>query len=173
MEDAVMFPVRSTAAFCAMLWGLLWFVTPPAPAADDPGRELLALVNQEREVRHLIPLARSAPLAAVAHEHALDLARRGELSHTDEQGRSPRDRVQAAGIDGFRLLAENAGRTTVQRGPLQAIVSGWLGSTAHRENLLNPAFNTTGLAIAAAADGELFAVQLFATFGSISSDRKD
>ena len=39
-----------------------------------------------------------------------------------------------------------------------------MNSPVHRENLLNPAFNSTGLAVVDAPDGTTIAVQLYATY---------
>jgi uncharacterized protein YkwD len=72
--------------------------------------------------------------------------------------------VQGAGIDGFALLAENIGASSVRGSRIESVVSHWLESPSHRENLMNPAFNATGVGVAAAADGTTIYVQLFATF---------
>ena len=161
-----MFPVRSTAAFALALWSVLWFCgAPPVPAAaQDRASQLHQLVNQERQSRHLLPLAPSPELAAVARAHALELAQSGALSHINRARQSPLDRVRAAGISGFALLAENIGKTGVRADRLEAILTGWRNSTVHRENLLNPAFNTSGIAVVDAAGGETLVVQLYATF---------
>jgi uncharacterized protein YkwD len=161
-----MFPIRSSAAFGITLWTLLWlFGAPPMPAAgSDPSAQLLALVNQERAAHHLLALRPSAELAAVARAHGLELVQHGDMSHTNRAGQSPLDRVRAAGIDGFSLLAENLGKTSASGDHLAAIMTGWRGSELHRENLWNPAFNTTGIAVLTTPSGETLAVQLFATF---------
>jgi uncharacterized protein YkwD len=160
-----MFPVRSLAGFGLALWAVLWLCgTPPAPAARDRASELLQLVNEERQSRHLLALVPSPELAEVARAHALELSRSGALSHINRARQSPLDRVRAAGISGFSLLAENLGKTDVRGNRLEAIVAGWRASTVHRENLLNPAFNTTGVAVLDAAGGQTLVVQLYATF---------
>ena len=74
------------------------------------------------------------------------------------------ERVRAAGIDGFRLLAENIGTTTMPGDRVTALIEGWMDSPIHRENILNPAFNTTGIAVVETSDGRTIAVQLFATY---------
>jgi uncharacterized protein YkwD len=124
---------------------------------------LTALVNDVRKQHHLSPLAGSEALAAVARAHAEDMARAGYFDHVDPEGRSPLDRVQAAGIEGFSLLAENIGASSRRGDRLQSIVDNWMTSPVHRENLLNPAFNTTGSAVVQAADGRTLTVQLYLT----------
>jgi uncharacterized protein YkwD len=160
----VRFPLRSSAAFALALWSLLWFGMPTVSVCADEATDLLVRVNQLRAQRHLMPLRFSAELARVAAGHADELASTGSFSHTNAAGQNPLDRVQSAGISGFALLAENIGKTNVSSDQLHALMDGWMASTSHRENLLNPAFNTTGIAVIATPAGESIAVELFATF---------
>jgi uncharacterized protein YkwD len=119
-------------------------------------------VNAERERRHLIPLQRDPVLDAVARAHSRDMARRGYLSHVNPEGLNPLDRIQAAGIGGFSLAAENAGLT--DRGdPNGEILRGWIASPEHRRNLHAPPFNHTGVGIARAANGAWYYTQLYLT----------
>ena len=72
--------------------------------------------------------------------------------------------ARAAGIEGFRLLAENIGESNIGGDRIAAVIEAWLASTSHRKNLLNPAFNHTGIGTAETADGRSLFVQLFATY---------
>ena len=137
-----------------------------ADATAAPHAELEAhfhqQVNQERARRHLIPLERSTDLDTVARAHSADMARRGFFSHVNPEGRNPVDRLQAAGVEGFTLAAENAGLT--DRGdPNREILQGWIASPVHRENLHAPPFNQTGIGIARAPDGTYYFTQLYLT----------
>ena len=123
---------------------------------------LLSAVNAERERMHLVPLVRDAQLDAVARAHSADMASHGYLSHVNPAGRNPLERVEAAGIGGFTLLAENAGLT--DRGdPTEEILRSWIASPVHRRNLHAPPFNRTGLGIMRAANGTWYVTQLYAT----------
>jgi uncharacterized protein YkwD len=121
-------------------------------------------VNAVRRERNLLELRSSDALARVARAHAEEMAREGYLSHINPAGMNPLDRVRAAGIDGFRLLAENIGASSVAGDRVPVVVEHWLESPVHRENLLNPAFNTTGIAAVDTPDGRTIFVELFATF---------
>ncbi len=136
----------------------------PLERALGPEAGLLDRVNEVRRSHRLEPLARSRPLAVVARQHAEDMAQRRYLSHVDLEGRNPLERAQAAGVEGFRLLAENIGASSVRGDRVQAVVGEWLRSEAHRENLLNPAFNSSGIGVATAPDGATIFVELYATF---------
>jgi len=134
--------------------------------AREPHAELEArfhaMVNAERSGRNLIGLQRDPALDAVARAHSADMARRRYLAHVNPEGLNPLQRIQAAGIDGFTLAAENAGQT--DRGePAREILDGWRASPVHRQNLHAPPFNHTGIGIARAADGTWYFTQLYIT----------
>lgn len=156
--------LHSLLAFVLGFGLLLCIAEGPLWALVGPEARLLDRVNVVRRAHHLKPFAASAELAGVARAHAEDMARRGYFSHTAPDGTDALDRVRAAGVDGFRLLAENLGVSNVSDDRIAAVIDAWLASPSHRENLLNPAFNTTGIGVAQAADGSTLYVQLFATF---------
>jgi len=145
---------------------VIWVSTAPLEALAGSEAELFDRVNQVRAQHDLIPLRGSTELAAVARAHAQDMARRGYLAHENPEGQNPLNRVQAAGVAGFRLLAENIGSSTVGGDRVEAIVTGWMNSHDHRENVLNPAFNTAGVAVVDAPDGRTIVVELYAMFPS-------
>ena len=126
--------------------------------------QLFARTNEVRREHHLNALRASPALAEVALAHARDMARNGYLSHTNPEGQNPLERVRAARIEGIKLLAENIGASDVTDDRMRAIVEEWLTSPLHRENLLNPAFNTSGVAVVDAPNGRTLAVQLYATY---------
>ena len=138
--------------------------------APNPDPELAALeqalhagANRVRADHHRIALVRRADLDAVARAHGADMAVRGYLAHESPEGHNPVDRLQRGGIGGFSLAGENAGQTN-RTDPVREILEGWQLSPTHRTNLLAPAFNTTGVGVARAADGTLYFVQVYVTF---------
>ncbi len=155
---------RGVIAFVAALWACFTVAERPLQALVGSESEIHHRVNLVRRQSELIELRSNDALAAVARAHAEDMARTGYLSHVNPKGQNPLDRVQAAGIGGFRLLAENIGATSKSGDRSAEIVRGWMNSRVHRENLLNPAFNSTGLAVVDAPDGTTIAVQLYATY---------
>lgn len=120
-------------------------------------------INAARAGRHLVALRRLPDLDAVARAHAEDMARRGYLAHENPSGANPLERLLQTGLEGFTLAAENVGRTT-ERPPNERILDSWLASEVHRRNLLMPAFNATGLAIAAGPDGSLVYAQIYVSY---------
>jgi len=156
--------MRAALSFSVAFTAVIWLATAPLEALAGPEHELLLRVNQVRAKHKLIELAPSQDLARVARAHAEDMARRSYLSHVNPEGANPLDRVQAAGLSGFRLLAENIGATSVNGDRLQIIVDEWMRSHDHRENVLNPAFNSSGVGVVESGSGQTIIVELYATY---------
>jgi uncharacterized protein YkwD len=161
--------VGRAAAFLLGFWLALWLLQPLAAHAGSPDPfaaledGLAASVNDTRAEYHRVALERMPALDAVAREHSVDMARRHYMSHDTPEGLNPVDRIQRGGVDGMTLAGENVGLTN-RPDPNREILEGWLHSPAHRENLLAPAFNATGVGIARAADGTFYYTQVYVTF---------
>lgn len=106
------------------------------------------------------PVRPSSTLDLVALGHADDMARHGYFEHRDLSGKSPADRVRAAGYREM-LVGEN-----IAYGVQSAdeAVRGWLDSPGHCENIMNPRFAEMGLGFAAGRPPKrgLYWVQLLA-----------
>ncbi len=120
-------------------------------------------VNRFRSEHNLIPLARRPDLDAVARAHSRDMASRGYLAHESPEGRNWVDRLGLAGVQGFAMAGENVGLTSRQD-PNREILSGWIASKVHRDNLMARPYNASGIGVARAADGSLYYTQLYVTF---------
>lgn len=149
-------------AFLVGFWMALALFS-PSGRADDPADPLLTAVNALRREHNLRSLDLRADLSRIASAHARDMLERGYLSHVTPEGLDPLERAQRAGLEGFRLFAENIGETTVVPDPHREVVRAWLRSPAHRENLLHPAFNATGVG-EVHAGGRTIYVQLYAAY---------
>ncbi|MBS0364865.1 MAG: CAP domain-containing protein [Proteobacteria bacterium] len=106
------------------------------------------------------PLRLSPTLSAVASGHAADMAQHGYFEHRGRDGTTPAQRVDASGYR-HQLVGEN-----IAYGPESAeeVVSGWLASPGHCDNIMDPHFVDMGIAYMAghgAHDG-LYWVQLLA-----------
>jgi uncharacterized protein YkwD len=122
--------------------------------------DLLAQVNRVRSDHHLVPLVRRSDLDRVALAHSIDMARRGYFSHQSPEGANAVDRLRQHGVTDMRLAAENLGQTT-QSDPSAQIVRSWLQSPDHRDNLLAPALNFTGIGVVRGAGGRLLYTQVY------------
>lgn len=90
------------------------------------------MTNAFRLYHGLPPFAWSDPASWVAVAHSQDMADRDYFSHTSLDGRSPGDRLTAAGVQ-WRRYGENiaAGRRTGID-----TYDGWVNSSGHRTNML-------------------------------------
>lgn len=104
-------------------------------------QELIKLINQERQKHNLSPLESHDALATAAKRHSKDMAENNFLSHTGSDGSSPFTRIRDAGYP-YRTAGENvaAGYPSAQ-----AVFNAWMGSSGHRQNMLNGSFCELGV----------------------------
>lgn len=122
---------------------------PPTPPPASTSNDAIALTNQERVNAGLAPLNANGALNSAAASHSADQAARNQMTHTGSNGSNAGDRIRAAGYSAS-TWGENvaAGYTSAS-----SVVAGWMGSSGHRANILNPAFTQIGVASATSADG--------------------
>jgi uncharacterized protein YkwD len=84
----------------------------------------------------------NAPLLQAATGHSSDMASNNFFSHTSLDGRTLVQRVLAVGYS-YSTVGENiaAGQPSVQ-----SVVTGWINSPGHCQNLMNPAFRDIAVA---------------------------
>ncbi len=113
--------------------------------ADDAIAEFVRLANGARaDAGCLGTLAWHEGVARVAQGHSEDMRDREYYDHVDRAGRTPMQRVQAAGI-AVSAVAEN-----IAHGQPDASVvfRSWMDSPGHRRNLLNCDYTHHGLGLA-------------------------
>lgn len=120
---------------------------------------LLDLLNKERGKKELPPLRPNPLLFKVARGHSANMARQEKLEH-ELDGKTPGQRVLAAGYD-YGRATENIAMADGPV-PLSRIVSDWMKSGTHRDNLLDSKIVETGLGIDKNAKGEIYYTQVFA-----------
>ena len=103
--------------------------------------QVIELTNAEREKAGLKPLTLNNELAQAAQGHSESMATDDFFSHTGADGSNVSDRVEDAGYE-YSRAGENiaAGQQTAEE-----VVEGWMNSTGHRENILNPDFTEIGI----------------------------
>uniref|UniRef100_A0ACD5GYD8 CAP domain-containing protein n=1 Tax=Desertifilum tharense IPPAS B-1220 TaxID=1781255 RepID=A0ACD5GYD8_9CYAN len=101
---------------------------------------VLELTNQERSRLGLSPLTLSPLLSQAAQTHSQNMALQDFFSHTGLDGSSPSDRARIVGYSSGTAENIAAGYTTPE-----AVVTGWMNSPGHRENILNPNYRTIGV----------------------------
>jgi uncharacterized protein YkwD len=110
------------------------------------------LINQERTSHGLAPVAPNADLRQAALSHSNEMVREGYFEHTSPAGLTFSARIGATGyMRGTRSwqVGENLVWGTGPLSTPQALVTAWMNSPPHRENLLKPAFREIGVAAVA------------------------
>lgn len=96
-------------------------------------KEVLDLINTERQKNSLHPLLWDMQLYDAAHGHSQDMASENYFSHTSLNGKEFIDRIREAGYDDT-TVSENigAGQTTAQQ-----VFDDWMTSDDLREDILD------------------------------------
>ena len=120
----------------------------PVPANEAKVRAAtLCLLNAERERHGRIPLGQNVLLQRAAELHSLDMAERKYFEHRDPDGVQPDARIVHQGYPPI-LVGENlAWGETVKSTPAW-IVSAWMLSPGHRDNILEPGYREIGIGMA-------------------------
>jgi uncharacterized protein YkwD len=125
-------------------------------SAEDAERDLIQLLNTERQKQGLQPLARDQRLEKAAREHSERMADQHLLSHGFAGEAELPQRLANAGIR-FDRSGEN-----VAFGPgVQQVHDGLMKSPPHRKNILSTDFDSAGVGVAF-RDGLLWVTQDFA-----------
>lgn len=115
--------------------------TTSAPSSGTPEAQVLKLTNDERAKGGCGALRMNSALTKAAEAHAADMVDRHYFAHDSLDGRSPFDRMKAAGYTGG-AMAENI---AVGYQSPAAVVEGWMNSAGHRKNILNCTYTVIGI----------------------------
>ncbi len=145
---------------------------PPIPAAPSPApapasiesqiaADIVARINEERATRGLSPLAWDQSLGALAGDWSRTMASTGSFVHRDLNAA-----MTVTGISGrFEGLGENiawASGGALSSGRIHSML---MNSSSHRVNILQPGFDTIGVAVTC-VNGKIYATE---NFGRVSS----
>jgi hypothetical protein len=153
-------PERPRSTHTAWLGGVFLGLLAAGLAAPASGVEIVCpdewelvvvdLINEERAAEasrtgQAIPeLEIDVRLVAAARRHSLDMAENEFLGHVGSDGSTPWDRMADAGYAGGAGETAGAGYSSPE-----AIVSGWMNSSSHRQILLGPGYRHVGVGYAA------------------------
>lgn len=134
---------------------------PPAKAPSGAGSaaagEVVRLVNVERGKAGCSALKVNSKLTTSAQRHAADMAAKNYFSHNSQDGRSPFDRMKAAG---YRYSTAGENIAAGQKTP-SAVMTSWMNSPGHRANILRCSFKEIGIGIAKGGSYGIYWVQNF------------
>lgn len=117
--------------------------------------EVLRLINQQRAAYSLKPLTVTIAMNDIAAVRAKESSIL--FSHTRPDGSSPASLLAQYGI-AYSLAGENLayGYTAPD-----TLVSAWMSSPEHRNNILNADFEYTGIGLYPSSDGKIYCAQFF------------
>lgn len=119
-------------------------------------KEALSLLNADRKANGLSELKSNSQLNSLAQTYAQDMINRGFFSHYNPEGKSPFDRMQAAGIS-----YNTAGENLAINKDVTAAEKAFMASSGHRANILNTTYTDVGIGVRHASDGSVYVVQEF------------
>ncbi len=106
--------------------------------------ELYDLINRERAKLGISLLQISKSLITIARHHSQDMAARSELTHDSQDRKSFSQRLQDAGLF-FKETGENIAYS--ESFLPETIHHSFMRSDGHRENILDPRFDTIGIGV--------------------------
>ncbi|WP_435156096.1 CAP domain-containing protein [Haladaptatus sp. DFWS20] len=134
-------------------------------------------VNEERTDHGLQPVEFDAALRDIARNHSAEMGREQYFQHVSPSGETPGDRYRTADYYCIRGAGENIAYTSFDRrvktenGTVvhyrtadelaRGIVSQWMNSPSHRENLLSENWEREGIGVYYAESERIFATQNF------------
>jgi hypothetical protein len=151
--------MRTSFNFLTLLIVFLFYLPQSTLAQkkdNSPEQTLFQSANRDRAAQSLPPLKWDSALARAAHQHSVRMAQQNTLSHqfSGEQNLSSRSKQAGARFSSIgENVAQGSGAATIHKQ--------WMKSPLHRRNLLDPDFNSVGIAVVE-RDGILFATEDFA-----------
>lgn len=142
--------------------------------------------NNERQKRNISTLSKISIIDSIARDHSLDMSNRDYFSHDTPEGLDPTDRGTTKGYQCKKDfgsyyttgLGENIFMYPMTLGVViigiipipiptsldeeriaRNIVNGWMDSSGHRENILDPSYDKIGVGVS--IDGYVYATQNF------------
>jgi uncharacterized protein YkwD len=144
---------------------------PTSKVRSRIARKIHRLVNEQRTQNGVAALEVDHGVTSAATKHSKNMASTGTFSHVID-GKNAGDRLRDENVS-FTAWGENIYHGWCQKsgnpaydadGFAQKAVSGWMNSSGHRANILNPDFTHSGIGIATIArdsKGYMYATQVF------------
>lgn len=112
-------------------------------ATDISIQKLYELTNQERQKYNLPPLNYNEKLSAAAYQKALDMFNKNYWAHFGPNGETPWQFILNSGYQ-YEYAGENLAKNFLFS---QNVVSAWMNSPTHRENILRKDYTDIGFAV--------------------------
>jgi uncharacterized protein YkwD len=140
------------------------------PDADAAADQLRAAINEERQAAGVAELAPSDTLAEAGRKHSEDMHQRSFYAHENPDGEQPWHRVPCRASENIHrgeitteLRGFESGKTfntTTADGIAGYVITGWVNSSGHYQNMTRSEWAEIGVGIYAGAE-EFFATAMF------------
>jgi len=137
---------------------------PPPPPVDPATLEaaVVAGINAQRAAAGLPPLQLDPDLAMVARERSSDMAQKGYFAHVSPTGETFKSIMQSHGV-ACSWCGENIAYNNYPDDQTVAVVlSSWMASPGHRDNVLRSTFSRVGVGVALGGSGVKHYTAVFA-----------
>lgn len=137
----------SVASFIALVLFTTRAILGPgfSSASDITPDNIMSAVNQERTSRNIPALNFNSKLAAAAQYKSSDMITRNYFSHVDPDGNYIWNKIISEGYTPYTILGENL---AINFPNTEGLMSAWMDSPTHRENILNADFKDQGVGVA-------------------------
>ena len=106
-------------------------------------KRLIELTNIERQKMGLSPVSENGALDKAAALKAQNMLQENYWAHFSPSGKTPWDFISGAGYK-FTYAGENLAKNFTSS---DDVMSAWMASSSHRDNLLNPKYQDIGIAV--------------------------
>ena len=119
-------------------------------------KEVFGLINKQRTNNGLSALKIDTEVLNVARVKAKDMVDNNYFSHNSPTYGSPFDMLKS-----FKISYKTAGENIAGNSSNSAAVTAWMNSSGHKANILNSAFNYTGIGVVKSSKYGKVYVQMF------------
>jgi uncharacterized protein YkwD len=143
-----------------LLFAVFTSLAPAVRADSADEHQIFDLVNNERSKKRLGRLDWNDRLADMARSYSKQMSKENFFSHYDLDGKTVVDRAKNVRVS-WQKIGENlfycSGLTEFN----DFAVKGWMKSSSHRRNILDPEWTASGIGVYEARDGRVFVTQIF------------
>lgn len=132
----------SLTAFAVSLLITSLFVFNAFAQTDTTSSTILNLTNNSRSINNLKSLSENEALKKAAYNKAQDMFKNQYFEHTSPQGKTPWEFINNSGYD-YAYAGENL---AIDFDNIESTHTAWMGSPAHKANILNPNYSEIGVA---------------------------
>jgi len=132
-----------TALFLTFLFKTTPLLNILGYATDISIQKLYELTNQERQKYKLPPLKYNEKLSLAAYQKALDMFNKNYWAHFGPNGETPWQFILNSGYQ-YEYAGENLAKNFLFS---QNVVSAWMNSPTHRDNILKKEYTDIGFAV--------------------------